>query len=74
MEACSNLQLNLVEANEFILMKVLSLNLKTKADRFFEPLEQFAQGLRLGMAALEIRDDSDIEAILILFNDDRTTG
>lgn len=61
----------MVEAHKFILMKILSLNLKTKADRFFKPFEQFAQVFCLGMAALEIGYDSDIEAILILFNDDR---
>lgn len=70
-EACSNLQLDLVEAHKFILMKVLSLNLETEADSFFKPFEQFTQGLRLGVAALEIGNNPNIEAILILLNDDR---
>lgn len=71
MEACSNPQLNLMEANKFILMKVLPLNLKTKADGFLKPFIQFPQGFRLCMAALEVGNDADVETIFILFNDDR---
>jgi len=60
-----------MQTNEFILMEPLSFDVKAEADDFFQPLFQLAQGACLGMAPLQIGNDTDIEAVLILFDDDR---
>ena len=60
-----------MKTDEPVLMKVFSLNLKTKADRLLQPSFQFAEALGLGVASLEIGNDSNIQTILILLDDYR---
>ena len=60
-----------MEADELVLMEVLPLNLKTKADRLLQSFFQIAEGLGLGVAPFEIGNDADIQAVLILFDDRR---
>ena len=55
-----------MEADKLVLMEVFALNLETKADRLLQSFFQFPEALGLGVAPLEIGNDADIQAILIL--------
>lgn len=59
-----------MKTNKLVLMKLFPLDFQAQADRFLKSLLQFAEAPSLGVAALQIRDDAYVEAVLVLFDDD----